>query len=114
MVELPIKNHVPIKPAKLIYKNQIYNITKANWKYSIYNYTIEVEETGYLSKVKITACHPNCNPRNGEFCIPDQVKNVPFNISTVIPVVNNFLQIFNLDDAYFQPWDEFTYEEGGM
>lgn len=109
---MEIKNHKIRKvhiPRKLIFKNQIHEITNINRKFVIKGYKIKTVDDK-IDMVIINNPHPNANPRTGEFCIPDNLRQHELNESA-INMIDCILICFNLDDCYFTPWDEIEYKK---
>jgi hypothetical protein len=94
-------------PYKLIFKNQIHEITKLDRKFVIKDYKIKTVN-GKIDTVTLQNPHPNANPRTGEFCIPHRLRMLPLNENT-LKMIKSMLCCFNLDDCYFTPWDEIEY-----
>jgi len=107
MIRVPVK--MEIVPTKLIFKGEVRPITDIVDKFVFHGFTLHFTDSDLLKRVVINGVHPNCHPTSGELCLP---KDLKFKKSdeTIIPTVANLLQTFNLDDSYFQPWHEFTYE----
>jgi hypothetical protein len=109
---MDIKNHLIRHvhvPHKLIFKNQIYEITKIDNKFTIKGFTVKTVNRK-IDKITINNPHPNANPRSGDFCIPNSLRDHELNSDT-IKMIENMLCIFNLDDCYFTPWDEIQYRK---
>ena len=109
---MEIKKHVVRKvhvPHKLIFKNQIYEITQLAKKFVIKEFSIKTVN-GKIDQVTINCPHPNANPRTGDFCIPHSLRKHDLSKNTVT-MIENMLCCFNLDDCYFTPWDEIQYEK---
>lgn len=96
-------------PFKLIYKNQIHEITSIDRKFVIKGYTIKTVNDK-IDTVTIKNPHPNANPRTGEFCIPNSLRKLKLDENT-LNMINLMLCCFNLDDCYFTPWDEIKYKK---
>jgi hypothetical protein len=101
-----IRTH--ISPRKLIFKNELYSITKLAEKFEIKNYIVKTVNEK-IDMVIINNPHPNANPRTGEFCIPSSLRKHKLSDKTNSMIVS-MLSCFNLDDCYFTPWDEIQYE----
>jgi len=99
-----------IVPNRLIYKKRSYVIKRVANKFKIKGIKIYFTQSGKLEKVIINGEHPNSNPETGEFCLPE---NLIFREadSMVLPTIESVLRTFNLDDCYFQPWEDFSYME---
>ena len=95
-------------PYKLIFKNELYNIIDLEKKFIIRGYTIQTVDK-QIDMVFIKNPHPNANPKTGEFCIPNSLRE-----HTICTSSKNILELilccFNLDDCYFTPWDEIKYK----
>lgn len=94
-------------PYKLIFKNQIHEITKLDKKFIINQYKIKTVD-GKIDTIILNNPHPNANPRTGEFCIPHKLRMLDINKNT-LNMIKSMLCCFNLDDCYFTPWDEIEY-----
>jgi len=95
-------------PTKLIFKNQIHEITKLDKKFVIKGYEIKTVDNK-IDIVTLNNSHPNANPETGEFCIPHNLREHVINSQT-LNFINVMLCCFNLDDCYFTPWNEIEYE----
>lgn len=98
-------------PSKLIFKHQLYQIIKIDKKFIIRGYTIKTIDN-QISSVILNNPHPNAHPRNGEFCIPNQLRSLNLNKKTK-GMIGLMLCHFNLDDCYFTPWNEIEYRRIG-
>jgi hypothetical protein len=96
-------------PSKLIFKNQIYQITDLHEKFIIKKYKIKTVDN-FIDTVSLYNPHPNANPRTGEFCIPSNMRKLKLN-KTVKAMIGIMLCNFNLDDCYFTPWNEIEYKK---
>lgn len=108
---MEIKNNkvmTHISPRKLIFKNELYNITELSEKFEIKNYIVKTVN-GKIDMVILNNPHPNANPRTGEFCIPSSLRKHELTENTK-DMILSMLSCFNLDDCYFTPWDEIQYE----
>jgi len=107
-----IKNHEItefIKPRKLIYKNEIYTITKLANKFEVDGFIVKTVN-GKIDMVILDNPHPNAIPKSGEFCIPHSLRK--YNLTNKSKnMITNMLLCFNLDDCYFTPWDEIQYKK---
>ncbi len=97
-----------IMPRKLIYKNELYRITKLAKKFEIKNYIVKTVNDK-IDMVILNNAHPNAIPRNGEFCIPNSLRQYKLTKESNSMIIS-MLSCFNLDDCYFTPWDEIKYE----
>jgi len=98
-------------PSKLIFKNELYKITKLDKKFIIRGYTIKTIDNK-ISSIILNNPHPNASPRTGEFCIPQQFRAINLNKKTK-GMIGLMLCHFNLDDCYFTPWNEIEYKRIG-
>lgn len=96
-------------PYKLIFKNQIHEITDLDRKFIIKDYKIKTVN-GNIDTITLSNPHPNANPRTGEFCIPHSLRKLQLNENT-LNMIKSMLCCFNLDDCYFTPWDEIKYKK---
>jgi len=98
-----------IFPLRFFYKGDTFPISKINKEYMITNYKIYLVD-GYIDKVIINSKHPNADPDTGEFCLDEQIKKQKYDHK-----VRNFIEMvmcnFYLDDCYFKPWLDFSWEE---
>lgn len=97
-----------IRPKKLIFKNELYRITKIAKKFDISNYIVKTVD-GKIDMVILNNPHPNAVPRTGEFCIPHSLRKHELDKNSNSMIIS-MLSCFNLDDCYFTPWDEIQYE----
>lgn len=98
-----------IKPRKLIFRNEIYAITKLARKFEIATYVVKTVE-GKIDMVLLNNPHPNAIPSSGEFCIPHNLRNHELTTNSK-NMITSMLLCFNLDDCYFTPWDEIEYKK---
>ncbi len=98
-----------IMPRKLIYKNEIYKITKLKKKFEIRNYIVKTVNDK-IDMVILNNPHPNAIPRTGEFCIPNNLRQHELTKESNSMIIS-MLSCFNLDNCYFTPWDEIKYEK---
>lgn len=98
-----------IVPRRLIFKNEFYKILDYPNKYVVKGYTVVLVDNK-IDEIEIGDSHPNANPRTGEFCIPNTLRNFPLNDETK-KIIHNILSCFNLDDCYFTPWHEIQYRK---
>lgn len=102
-----IKNlHVP---KKIIYNGTIHEIINLNNKFVIKGYTIKTVDKK-IDSIILNNPHPNANPKTGEFCIPNNLRQNCLN-KTTLKIIECMLCCFNLDDCYFTPWDEIEYRK---
>ena len=97
-------------PHIIMYKNNVYYICDFHKKYIIRQYKVVINENEKIYKVFIDAAHPNANPQTSEFCISDQLKELAFD-SFSQSVLENMLITFRIDDCYFTPWGEVSYDQ---
>ncbi len=95
-----------IVPSRLIYQGQTKRIRRVNRNFVINSYEIYLAGRIIL-KVKIDASHPNCDPDTNEFCISDNLKHKVID-QKILPTLENMFKTFNLDNCYYQPWEDFT------
>ena len=95
-----IKVSKVLDPRRLIRNKKIYDI-RVREDFIIRNYVIELIDNKIYS-VFIDARHPNSNPENNEFCIPEIVMSASFG-NGVKNLLEYFLTTYNLDNAYFLP-----------
>ncbi len=98
-----------IRPRKLIFRNEIYTITKLASKFEIVSYVVKTVN-GKIDMVILNNPHPNAVPRTGEFCIPNSLRKHELTQNSK-NMITSMLSCFNLDDCYFTPWDELEYEK---
>jgi len=96
-------------PNKLIFKRNIYEIMNIHRKFVIKGYEIKTVDEK-IDTVTLNTPHPNANPRTGEFCIPNNMRNLKLNENS-LKMIRTMLCCFNLDDCYFAPWDEIEYQK---
>ena len=94
-------------PSKLIFKNNIHEITNLDRKFIIKDFKIKTVD-GKIDTVILNNPHPNANPKTGEFCIPHSLRKEEINQDS-LNTIRTMLCCFNLDDCYFTPWDEIEY-----
>jgi len=101
--------HKIIIPKRLIYKKQLYQITKFDRKYIINNYRIQTTE-GLFLWLFVDSPHPNVSPKTNIFCTPSQM-NEEYISNKFLFFIETLLSTFNADDCYFTPWGEIEYEK---
>jgi hypothetical protein len=109
---MDIKNHEIkeyVKPRKLIFRNEIYDIIKLPMKFDIAGYVVKTVN-GKIDMVILNNPHPNAIPSTGEFCIPQNLRKYELT-SNSKNMITSMLLCFNLDDCYFTPWDEIEYKK---
>jgi hypothetical protein len=98
-----------IIPDKLICNSIFYLISLTNFSYIINEFIIYTDENKRIEKIIITkGNHPNCDPENKEFCIPDFIKKIDKINNETLQIIENMFKIFNFDSAFYQPWEDFT------
>ena len=103
--EFTIKNY--ISPEKIIHNRKVFKIISYPPSYLIKGYEVtEINER--IFRVHINGKHPNAKPSTGDFCLPYELRRVPFNDDTR-QMLELILTHFNLDDCYFTPWNEIQY-----
>lgn len=75
----------------------------------ITNYKIYIVD-GRIDKVIIDSKHPNADPDTGEFCLDEQIKKQEYN-NNLRKFIEMVMCNFYLDDCYFKPWLDFSWEE---
>lgn len=98
-----------IRPKKIIFKHQIYEILDLPFKYIIKGYTIKLCDDK-IEAIILNTQHPNADPQTNEFCIPNSLRKHKITKKSKA-MINSILYCFNLDDCYFTPWNEITYEK---
>jgi len=96
-------------PNKLIFKNEIHEISDLRKKFVIRGYTIKTVNNK-IDMVIIKNPHPNSDPNTGEFCIPQSLRKHEVNEKTK-KIIEIMICCFDLDDCYFTPWDEIKYRK---
>lgn len=95
-------------PKRIIYNSKIYKITKIiNQDYIIKGYNIELLD-GKIFDVILNNSHPNADPSNGEFCLPDILYNKELTDERKV-AIENMICTFNVDSCYFTPWGNIEY-----
>lgn len=98
-----------IVPKKMIYRSELYKLTKLATKFEIESFIVKTVN-GKIDMVILNTPHPNARPGTGEFCIPHTLRSHELNSNSTSMIVS-MLSCFNLDDCYFTPWDEIKYEK---
>ena len=97
-----------IVPNKFIYDGTIKKILQIDEKYIIKEIEV-VTCKGKITSVKITkGIHTNCDPDTGQFCIPNNIKNIKFDDKS-LSLIKSCMKILNLDHSYFDPWGELVW-----
>lgn len=95
-------------PTKLIVNSNFYFIKLTNYSFIIDSFDIYTKDDK-IDKIIITeGNHPNCNPDDKTFCIPDYLKQLLLTDDN-IKIIKNMLKIFNFDSAHYLPWTAFDY-----
>lgn len=98
-----------ISPEKIIYNGDVFKIMNHPSKYFIKGYEVTVLNDK-IYKVHINGKHPNAKPSTGNFCLPYELKQLPFN-DTTKQMLELVLSHYNLNDCYFTPWNEIQYKK---
>lgn len=99
-----------IIPKIYMYNRDSYEITKIKDDYIIKEFKIYTDKNKNIKKVVITnGKHINCNPLNGEFCIPDYIKNIKLNKKN-LSLLEMIFSVFNHNSSYYIPWNDFEYD----
>lgn len=98
-----------IGPQKIIHNGSVYRIIKYPRKYFIRGYKLTLIN-GKIDNVHIKAAHPNAQPSTGKFCIPNELRKMPYNHNTQ-KLLEIILGQFNLNNCYFTPWNEIQYRK---
>jgi len=104
-----IKINELIVPKRLIFRNELYRILDYPNKYLTTGYRVVLVD-GKIDEIEIDNLHPNANPRTGELCIPNSLRDFSLNDESK-KMIYNILSCFNLDNCYFTPWDEIQYRK---
>ena len=99
-----------IIPNRILYNSEIWNITSVDEKFVIYSYILELDEEGYIRNLILESKHPNCEPINNRFCLPNYIYQLKFNDQTR-KLIENLLSTFNVNNAYFSPWKYIKYKK---
>jgi hypothetical protein len=104
-----VKIRKPIAPQKIIHNGDIYQIIDYPYEYFIKGYKITLMD-GRIDDVHINGKHPNAQPGTGEFCLPNELRKIPFNSKTK-QFLETILSQYNLNNCYFTPWNEIQYQK---
>ena len=110
-----IKKHTfkcDIFPDKLICNSNFKNIIVTKSEYNIKEFCVytDSEREDKIKEIYIfKGKHPNCDPKNKMFCIPDFLKNQILNKESM-ELILNMIKTFNINSAFFQPWADFEYD----
>jgi len=99
-------------PRYMIYKNELYNITNLDRKYVVKGYIVELID-GKIFNIILNGIHPNANPVNNDFCIPESLYDKKLT-DEIKNNIENMIRTFNVDDCYFTPWGEIECNKGEM
>ncbi len=99
-----------IIPNRIIFKGQNKKIIRLSDKFTITSYNLHFTKDETLKKVVLNNPHPNSNPETNEFCLSFDLKGRKID-HTILPTIEVLLRTFNLDDCYFQPWQDFYWED---
>lgn len=95
-------------PTKLIHNSTLRKIEVTNSKFIIEKFEIFTKDKKIDTIVITEGKHPNCNPEDGVFCIPDYLKRLTLNHETLKIIIEMF-KIFNFESAYYLPWGSIEY-----
>jgi len=98
-----------IIPNLMIYKNEFYDIKTIDEELVINGYKLVIRKNK-LKKVFLNNSHPNCNPINNEFCLPDNLIGKELS-NDLVEMIEYLIKIYNIDSCYFSPWDKITYQK---
>jgi len=106
------KKHKILKiiiPSKVKYQNEIYEIRFLAKELYIKGYEVSTIDN-LIYSIKVNGTHPNANPQTNNFCFPKELASMNFNNKSKI-IIENQINIFNLDDCYFRPWDKIKFDK---
>ena len=92
-----------IIPDRAIYDGRLYRM-ETNKKFILKGYKVK-SINKKIDQIFIRGVHPNANPKNKEFCIPNKLRKQSLSLETT-NIIQTIMRCFNLDDCYFTPWDE--------
>ena len=99
-----------IVPKKLIVDSNFHKIKVTNPELLIRSFDIYTDDKNLIQKIIITkGKHPNCNLKDGVFCIPNYFTSLELNQET-IEIIKEMFKIYNFESAHYLPWDAFEYE----
>lgn len=98
-----------IVPKRMVYRRELYRIVDIDPKFVIRNYTIRLFDNK-IESVFLDAPHPNSDPTTGEFCIPNELRELTLNSETR-EFIEHLFNVFNIDNCYFTPWGDINYEK---
>lgn len=90
-----------ITPDTMIKDKESYEITELHPLFILNGFCIVVEN-GLVLYVTLFGIHPNKDPDNSKFCLPEYKCNVLFTEEYFDNLIRTF-KIYYLDDAYFTP-----------
>ena len=99
-------------PKYMIYKSELHLITNLDRKYVSKGYIVELAD-GKIFNVILKGIHPNSNPDNNDFCIPESLYDKEFT-DDLKSQIENMIRTFNVDDCYFTPWGGIEYIRENM
>ena len=94
-----------IIPQTWIINSKVYKLTRVNPKYIINKFSIITNDDEKIENIFIeSGIHPNCCPEDGNFCIPDFLRNLEINDQTMNLIINMLMR-WDDDSSYFWPTD---------
>lgn len=90
-----------IKPIRMKYKNEYYEILASSIKFLIKKYKVRLVD-GKLNEIYVDGEHPNSDPLTNQFCIPDELRFKMWDES-LMREAEYHMAFYNLDDCYFEP-----------
>ena len=99
-----------IIPKWLIYRSEAYEIAKIDKSFHVDGFTLHLDENRNLLKVVIGGKHPNADPESKELDLPNCLLKTHLAENT-IDKITRFIEIYNLNDAYFVPVEKFSLSE---
>jgi len=97
-------------PDRLIYQNNLYAIVEIDDDHIINKYEIFLDNEDRIMTIKIDADHPNADPVNDIFCLPEYIKN-RYISKKLIKEIEVIIGTYNLNHPYFSPWHYIKYEK---
>lgn len=95
-----------IKPNRLILNKVLYPIEKIlNPKCLITQYFVELIDNKLQKVILKNIIHPNCDPSNNNYCLPEQFKGSQFGPNLIL-FIEHILSCYNLDSCYFNIWND--------
>jgi len=98
----------PLVPDTIIHKDKVFNITSVDPEFIINKYELIFNDNILKGVRLVNSRHPNCDPENGMFCLPEGIKDSIFT-KEMYERLKYIMRTFNLDNCYFMPWDRCTY-----